>query len=142
MLFIDATLFKNQLYKVKNQINKVPIISKQDSIEFFSNISARHFNVCNLFSCYHNGRILICQYQGVMLRGNVKLFCQFFVNFLIIRTRLWLLAWSKVNFYPCNFKKNKWPFSLLLLNIVTLEIRTPVHSNCVSKFHQYQSFSL
>ena len=29
----------------------------------------------------------------VMLRNNVKLFCQFFVNFLIIiRARLWLLA--------------------------------------------------
>ena len=68
MLFINATLSKNQPYKLKNQINKVPIISKQDSIEFFSNISGRHFNVCNLFSCYHNGRILICQYQGVMLR--------------------------------------------------------------------------
>ena len=29
----------------------------------------------------------------------------------------------------------------VLLNIVTLEIRTPVHSNCVSKFHQRKSFN-
>ena len=37
MLFINATLSKNQLYKQKNQINKiVPIISKQDDIELFS----------------------------------------------------------------------------------------------------------
>ena len=36
MLFINATLSKNQLYKHKNQINKVPTISKQDDIELFS----------------------------------------------------------------------------------------------------------
>ena len=36
MLFINATLSKNQLYKHKNQINKVPTISKQDDIEIFS----------------------------------------------------------------------------------------------------------
>ena len=36
MLFINATLSKNQMYKLKNQINKVPTISKQDNIEFFS----------------------------------------------------------------------------------------------------------
>ena len=36
MLFINATLSKNQLYKQKNQIKKVPIISKQDDIELFS----------------------------------------------------------------------------------------------------------
>ena len=36
MLFINATLSKNQLYKLKNQINKVPTIIKQDDIEFFS----------------------------------------------------------------------------------------------------------
>ena len=30
----------------------------------------------------------------------------------------------------------------VLLNIVTLQIRTPVHSNCVSKFHQRKSFNL
>ena len=47
------------------------------------------FNVCNLLSCYHNDGILISQYQGAMLRNNVKLFWQFFVNFsIIIRTRL------------------------------------------------------
>ena len=33
MLFINATLSKNQLYKHKNQINKVPTISKQDDID-------------------------------------------------------------------------------------------------------------
>ena len=36
MLFINATLSKNQLHKPKNQINKVPTIIKQDDIEFFS----------------------------------------------------------------------------------------------------------
>ena len=36
MLFINATLSKNQLYKHKNQINKVPTISKQDDVELFS----------------------------------------------------------------------------------------------------------
>ena len=36
MLFIIATLSKNQLYKRKNQINKVPTIIKQDNIELFS----------------------------------------------------------------------------------------------------------
>ena len=36
MLFINANLSKNQLYKPKNQINKVPTIIKQDDIEFFS----------------------------------------------------------------------------------------------------------
>ena len=36
MLFINATLSKNQQYKPKNQINKVPTISKQDDIELFS----------------------------------------------------------------------------------------------------------
>ena len=36
MLFINATLSKNQLYNYKNQINKVPTISKQDIIELFS----------------------------------------------------------------------------------------------------------
>ena len=36
MLFINATLSKNQVHKLKNQITKVPTISKQDDIEFFS----------------------------------------------------------------------------------------------------------
>ena len=36
MLFINANLSKNQLYILKNQINKVHIIIKQDDIEFFS----------------------------------------------------------------------------------------------------------
>ena len=34
MLFINAALSKNQLYKLKNQINKVPAIIKQDDIEY------------------------------------------------------------------------------------------------------------
>ena len=112
MLFINATLSKNQLYKVKNQIYEVPTFIKQDDKEFFSkysNISARHFtDVCNLLSCYHNGSILFCQYQGVMLRNNDMLFWGFFVNLLaIIRARLWLLSWLWVNFYSSNFKRNK-----------------------------------
>ena len=36
MLFTDAILSKNQLYKDKNQINKVPTISKQENIELLS----------------------------------------------------------------------------------------------------------
>ena len=36
MLFINAHLSTNQLYKLKNQINKVPTIINQDDIEFFS----------------------------------------------------------------------------------------------------------
>ena len=37
MLFINAALSKNQLYKHKNQTNEVlTIISKQDDIELFS----------------------------------------------------------------------------------------------------------
>ena len=60
----------------------------------FPNISPLHFtSVCKLLSCYHNGRILIYQYQGVVLRNNDMLFWQFFVNpSAIIRTRSWLLA--------------------------------------------------
>ena len=36
MLFIHAILSEKQLYKLKNQINKVATIIKQDDIEFFS----------------------------------------------------------------------------------------------------------
>ena len=36
MLFINATLSKSQLYKHKNQINKVHTISKQDDLDLFS----------------------------------------------------------------------------------------------------------
>ena len=36
MILINATLSKNKLHKPKNQINKVPTISKQGDIEFFS----------------------------------------------------------------------------------------------------------
>ena len=42
-LFINATLSKNQMYNLKNQINKVPTISKQDEIEFFPKYFSRHF---------------------------------------------------------------------------------------------------
>ena len=89
MLFINATLSKNQLYKHKNQVNKVPTTSKQDDIELFSNISARHFTNVYNFSCYHNGRIMICRHQGVTLRNNDKLSWEFFVNLsAVIRARL------------------------------------------------------
>ena len=50
MLFINATLSKNQLYKHEIQINKFPTISKQEDIELFSNISARYFT--NVFSSF------------------------------------------------------------------------------------------
>ena len=78
------------------------------------------FNVCNLLLRYHNGRSLIGRYQGFMFWNNAKLFCQFFINFLlIIRTKLWLLAQSKVNFSSSHFKKNRYlwdgSFSILLL---------------------------
>ena len=46
MLFINATLSKNQLYKLKNQINKVPIIIKQNDIEFFSKYFYASFYQC------------------------------------------------------------------------------------------------
>ena len=47
----------------------------------------------NLLSCYNNGRIFICRYQGVILRNNDMLFWEFFVNLsVIIRPRLWFLA--------------------------------------------------
>ena len=42
-LFINDTLSKNQMYNLKNQINKVPTISKQDEIELFSKYFSRHF---------------------------------------------------------------------------------------------------
>ena len=108
MLFIDAILSKNQLYKDMNQINKVPTISKQENS--FPNISACHFtNVCNLLSCYHNGRIVICRYQGVTLRNNNNLFWEFFLNLsAVIRAMLELLIWLKLNFYSRNFKNNKY----------------------------------
>ena len=34
MLFINVNLLENQLYKLKNQINNVPAIIKQDDIEY------------------------------------------------------------------------------------------------------------
>ena len=136
MLFINASLSKNQLYKLKNQINKVPAIIKQDDIEFFSKyFCTRHFtNVCNLLSCYHNGRIVICRYQGVTLRNNNKLFWEFFLNLsAVIRAMLWLLVWLKLNFYSSNFKKNKYNMGAFWY--CYLEFKTPVRSNGVSKLH-------
>ena len=43
MLFINATLSQNQLYKHKNQIIKVPTISEQEDIEFFSKYFCKSF---------------------------------------------------------------------------------------------------
>ena len=45
MSFINATLSKNQLYKHKKQINKVPTISKQDDMGLF------HKYICTPFYC-------------------------------------------------------------------------------------------
>ena len=71
----------------------VVTIIKSDNIELFSNSACHFANVCNLLSCYHNGRILISRYQGVMLRKNDMLFWKFFLNLsAIIWARLWLLA--------------------------------------------------
>ena len=54
-----------------------------------------------------------------------------------------IISLIKSKFLLKQFKKNKQIFMRwVLLNIVTLEIRTPVHSNCVSKFHQRKSFNL
>ena len=132
MLFINATLSKNQLYKHKNQINKVPTKTTQSS---FPNISPRHFtNVYNLLSCYHNGRIVICRYQEVTLRNKNKLCWEFFVNLsAVITAMLWLLASLKLNFYSSNFKKNKYNMSAFWY--CCLEFKTPVRSNGVSKLH-------
>ena len=41
---------KNQLYKLKNQINKVPTIIKQDDIEFFSKCFCTSFYLCLHFT--------------------------------------------------------------------------------------------
>ena len=132
MLFINATLSKNQLYKHKNQINKVPTKTTQSS---FPNISPRHFtNVYNLLSCYHNGRIVICRFQGVTLRNNDKLFWEFFVNLSsVIKAMLWWLVKLKVNFYSSNFKKNKYNVGAFWY--CYLKFKTPVPSNGVSKLH-------
>ena len=66
--------------------------SFSDVFRAFRNLGA-FTNVCNLLLCYHNDRILICRYQGVMLTNNVKLFWEILVNLsVIIKARLWLLA--------------------------------------------------
>ena len=86
-----------------------------------------------------NLRILICWYQGVMLRNNVKLFWEFFITFSeMITKRLWLLASLKVDFYSGNFKKNKylWDgcFSILLFwKSVSLYIQI-VYQNFISGY--------
>ena len=138
MLFINATLSKNQMYKLKNQINKVPTISKQDDIEFFSKYFCTSFSWChvyNVLSCYHNRRIFICRYQGVMLRNNDMLFWEFFLNFsAIIETKVMIIRLIKSKFLLKQFLiriNMRW----VLFHIVILEFRIPVHSNCVSKFH-------
>ena len=100
----------------------------------FPNISALHFtNVYNLLSCYYNGRIVICQYQGVTLRNN-KLFWEVFVNIsAVIRAMLWLLLWLKLNFCSINFKKNKYNMGAFWFCYLGYE--SPVLSNRVSKLH-------
>ena len=127
-------LSKNQLYKHKNQINKVPNISTLHSA-FFPNISARHFtNVYNLLSCYHNGRIVICRYQEVTLKNSNKLCWEFFVNLsAVITAMFWLLAPLKINFYSSNFKKKKYNMGAFWY--CYLEFKRSVHSIGVSKLH-------
>ena len=83
MLFINATLSKNRMYKLKNQVNNVPTISKQDDIELFSKYFSRHLT--NVTSAIYF-RVIIME---VMLWNNDMLFWEFFVNLLaIIRPRL------------------------------------------------------
>ena len=48
----------------------------------------------------------------------------------------------KRNFLLKQFQKEQIFMRWVLLNIVTLEIQTPVHSNCVSKFYQQKPFIL
>ena len=74
MLFINATLSKNQLYKHKAKKTKSLLSASKTTWSSFPIISARDFTVCNLHSCYHNGRVFICSYQGVILSKNEKLF--------------------------------------------------------------------
>ena len=50
MLFINATLSKNQLHELKNQINKVPTTTKQDHVEFFSKYFCTSFYYCLQFT--------------------------------------------------------------------------------------------
>ena len=122
-------LSKNQLYKHKNQINKVPNISTLHSA-FFPNISARHFtNVYNLLSCYHNGKIVICRLQGVTWRNNNKLFWEFFLN--LFSLNVMIISLIEVNFYSSNFKKNK--YNMGAFRYCYVEFKTPVRSNAVSK---------
>ena len=63
------------------EVNFYPEVKSQTGLSSLRVSCERALNVCGLLSCYYSGRILICRYQGVMLRNNVKFFCQFFVNF-------------------------------------------------------------
>ena len=69
MLFINATLSKIQLYKLKNQRRHRVLF--QIFLHVILLMSAIYFR-------FRNGRILICRYQGAMLRNNDKLFQEFF----------------------------------------------------------------
>ena len=136
MLFINATLSKNQLYKHQNQINKVPT-STSKTTEYFSNcfctpflMSAIYFRVIIMVGS------LFADTRG--LCGGITL--SFFTSFqLIFRTRL------RANFYSSKlllkqFQKEQIFIWWVLLNIVTLEMGTPLHSNCAPRFHQRKSF--
>ena len=67
MLFINATLSKNQMYKLKNQINNVPTISKQDDIEFFAKYFSRHFT--NVISAIYFRVFIIVGFSFANTRG-------------------------------------------------------------------------
>ena len=106
MLLINANLSKYQLYKLKNQVKKVPTIIKQDDIDFFPIL-----RVILLFAIYFSFIIMV-GYQGVMLTNKDMLFWDLFVNIsAIIRTRLWLSAKLLVDFYSSDFKKNEYEVS-------------------------------
>ena len=69
MLVINATLFKNQLYKLKNQINKfLPSARNRVILQLFLHVIL--LLPANLLACHHNGRIFIYRNQGVMLGNN------------------------------------------------------------------------
>ena len=53
-----------------------------------------------------------------------------------------IISLIKSKFLLKQFQKEQIFMRWVLLNIVILEIRSPVHSNCVSRFHQWKSFNL
>ena len=53
-----------------------------------------------------------------------------------------IISLIKSKFLLKQFKKEQIFMRWVLINIVTFEIGTPVHSNCLSKFHQRKSFNL